>query len=99
MKALDKEGIGEGWLSLAAEVRRKLREHDRHARVDPAVDPSGLLELNVRTIPSQRSRARALTRSYEDMARNTCERCGAHVVSAGSGPVVTILCGRCSPAG
>lgn len=98
MNAHVKQGIGDGWLSLADEVQRQLREHDRQARVDAAVGPSGLLELDVRTLPSQRSRARALARYHEDLARSVCESCGARVASAGAGPVVTILCGRCSGA-
>jgi hypothetical protein len=98
MKAHVKQGIGDGWLSLANEVQRQLREHDRQARVDPTVGSSGLLELETQTIPSQQPRARALARRYEAISRRTCERCGARVVSAGAGPVVTILCGRCSAA-
>ena len=98
MNAHDKQDIGAGWASLAGEVQRQLREHDRQARVDAAVGPTGLLQLHVQTIPTQRSRARALARRYEDIARNTCERCGAQVASTAAGPVAPILCSRCSPA-
>lgn len=91
-------GIGDAWRSLGAELERQIRELDPDARVQTKVRADGLLRLEVRTIPSQRSRARALARSYEELARTVCERCGARVVSAGAGPVVTILCDRCSPA-
>ncbi len=97
MKADVRHGIGDGWRSLATELERQIRELDRNAQVQAEVGADGLLRLEVRTIPSQRSRARALARSYEDLAQTACERCGARVVSASAGPVVTILCHRCSP--
>ncbi len=98
MNADTQHGIGGAWWSLADELERQIRELDPNAQVQAEVGADGLLQLEVLTNPSQRSRARALARSYEDLARTVCERCGARVVSAGAGPVVTILCDRCSAA-
>jgi hypothetical protein len=39
VKGQAKQGVGEGWRPLAAEVQRQLREHDSQARVDAALDP------------------------------------------------------------
>jgi hypothetical protein len=89
--------IGDAWRSLAAELERQIRDRDPDARAHAVVGLDGLLRLDVRTVPAQRARARALARSYEDRARTICEQCGAPVVSAGAGPVVTILCARHSP--
>ncbi len=90
------QGIGEAWLALAAELQEQLRDDDPKARVEATLAPSGLLQLEVHTIPDQRTSALALARRYEQRAVSTCERCGAHVSLAGAGPVVTILCARCS---
>jgi hypothetical protein len=98
LKADLRHGIGDAWRSLAAELERQIRELDPNAQVQAEVGGDGLLRLEVRTIPGHRSRARALARSYEDLARTVCERCETRVVSAGAGPVVTILCDRCSAA-
>jgi hypothetical protein len=98
MKTNVGSGIGDAWQSLAFELERQLRELDPNAEVQAGVGADGFLRLEVRTIPSLRSRARALGRSYEEHAMTVCEQCGAPVGSARAGPVVTILCGRHSPA-
>jgi hypothetical protein len=89
-------GSGDAWLDLAAELQQQLRERDPRARVRATVDPSGLLRLDVATLPARRAAAQELARHYEDRARSTCERCGDPVRTAGAGPVVTILCADCS---
>lgn len=89
-------GIGEAWRSLAAELRQQLRERDPQARVQATLAPTGLLALEVHTIPSHRATAQALARRYEERARSTCECCGGKVSAAAAGAVVTILCAGCS---
>ncbi len=96
MNAHPQSGIGEAWLALSVELQDRLRERDPGARVKATIAPTGLLELRVQTTPDQRSTALELARSYEETARRTCERCGGHVAFAGAGPVLTILCTRCS---
>lgn len=90
------QGIGEAWLALAAELERQLLAGDPQARVEATLAPTGLLQLDVRTIPGQRTSALALARRYEQRAASTCERCGGRVTVACAGPVVTILCRGCS---
>jgi hypothetical protein len=89
-------GGEDAWLDLAVDLQQKLRERDPDARVEATVDPSGLLQLDVRTLPAQRAAARELARHYEERARSTCERCADPVSAGGAGPVVTILCAHCS---
>jgi hypothetical protein len=96
MKSDIDHGIGEAWLSLAANLEQRLRERDPEARVRASLSASGLLQLEVHTIPAQRASARALARHYEERARSTCERCGGRVSVAGAGAVVTIVCAHCS---
>ena len=91
--------IGAAWQALAAELEHRLREDDPDARVQATVSVCGLLALDVRTIASKRSAARALAHSYEHRASVTCERCGEPVMVVGAGPVVTVLCSGCSDAG
>jgi hypothetical protein len=64
--------------------------------VHATVAPSGLLQLDERTDPTQLAAARALARRYEERVRTVCERCGGAVGAAGAGPVVSILCADCS---
>jgi hypothetical protein len=90
------QDIGEAWLALAAELQEHLRADDPQAQVEATVAPSGLLQLDVRTIAGQRASARALARGYEEHAASLCERCGVRITVAGAGPVVTILCAQCS---
>jgi hypothetical protein len=89
-------GSGDAWLDLAAELQQRLRERDPDARVQATVGPSGLLQLDVATLPEQHAAAQALARRYEERARSICECCGGGVGVAGAGPVVTILCTDCS---
>jgi predicted MFS family arabinose efflux permease len=89
-------GIGDAWLGLATELQQQLRDSDPDAHVETTLCPSGLLQLEVRTAPGPRASARALARHYEERARSTCERYGGNVSVSRAGPVVTILCGRCS---
>jgi hypothetical protein len=59
----------DAWRDLAAELEHQLRERDPGARVHATVAPSGLLQLVVRTDPTQLAAARALARRYEERAR------------------------------
>jgi hypothetical protein len=92
-------GSGGVWRELAAELEQRLRERDPDARVEATVATSGLLQLDVATIPAQRVGAQALARRYEERARSICESCGDRASTAGAGPVVTILCAHCSADG
>jgi hypothetical protein len=76
----------DAWRDLAAELEQQLRERDPGARVHATVAPSGLLQLVVRTDPTQLAAAQALARRYEERARTVCERCGGAVGAAGPVP-------------
>ena len=96
MNADAQQRMGDAWLALAAELEQQLRDSDPDAKVEAAVDPNGLLTLEVRTVSHQRASGLELAREYERRADGICEHCGAGVTVAGAGPVVTILCPRCS---
>lgn len=99
MKGDLQQGIGDAWLSLAAELERRLQQDDPKAQVQVALAQTGLLQLKVQTAPAQLASARALARRYEERAHTICERCGGPVSSAGAGPVVTMLCSHCCNGG
>ncbi len=87
--------IGKAWQSLASEFEEELHRSDPNARVNAAIDASGLLHLRVVTDKRHRAAARTLARAYEARASVMCETCGGSMKTVGAGFVLSVLCPDC----
>jgi hypothetical protein len=89
--------IGRAWVNLATALEEELRENDPEASVEPWIDATGLLKLDVEISPDRRALAVAKARAFEEKAAAMCEVCGCELQHTRSGPGMAIfLCQTCA---
>ena len=97
LRTAPSQSVGRAWVELAQQLAGELVKSDPSAEVEVCVTASGPPEFRVRIVKAHSRHARSLASRFAERASRICERCGAEVVAARAGPVLTILCGTCDP--